>query len=206
MKYCPQCGAQLNDDVKYCNYCGSSIGDREYKFVNSSQMPQAQIPKQQITSTQLIQPFEIIQGPTVELADFGSRLVSWIIDIIIISIIGSVISWIINPIHVFFSPLASWWWPSFFVNWLIGFLYYWILESQNQGQTIGKAAMHLRTVDERTLQVTTPNKYAINNILKPSVFILLDLFLGIIANLNQPEKRKLRYTQNLSETVVIKIK
>lgn len=202
MKYCSQCGSKVDEDAKFCNYCGTALEMRQIASETPPPITTQPIPKQQIRPVQKIEPIESVQVPNVEYADFGSRLVAWIIDLIIIGIIGSAISWAIFPPYI----SSNWWWHSTLVNWLIGFLYLWILESQNQGQTIGKLAMHLRTVDEKSFKVTTPSKYAINNLLKTSGLFLLDLLIGIIVNSKEPEKRKLRFTQNLSETVVIKLK
>ena len=99
----------------------------------------------------------------------------------------------------------STWWITTLISYLIGFFYFWVLESFNNGQTLGKMALKLRTVDSKTFLVPEPGKIAINSIAKPSGFIILDLILGVLVNSGDPQ-RKIRYTQNLSETVVIVVK
>ena len=97
------------------------------------------------------------------------------------------------------------WFVSFPFNWLIGFLYSWLLETYNNGQTIGKIALNIRTVDEKTLTSAAPGNYAINNLLKPSGLIILDFIIGVMKNSGDP-KNRFRIMQNVSETVVITTK
>ncbi len=186
LKFCPKCGNKLDSDASFCDACGADLRERPEKT--------DAVPEQQVQPT-----VEKSLGDGVY-ADFIPRLVAIIIDGIIISIIG----WLIllpfdyNPLRMF--------WQSYFVNYAIGFLYYFLLENFNSGQTLGKAALKLRTVDEKTFKPTTPDKYVLNNLLKAGSFLLLiDFIIGILMNSGKPERR-LRLMQNVSETVVITTK
>lgn len=190
MRYCPQCGSEIDEDAKFCNFCGTEFTRRQAETQTIAPVMTETIPKQKV------EPEVGEQPKQVEYADFVVRIVAFIIDGIIIGMISGLFSFLVFPFNYL---------PSFFLSWSIGFLYFWLLESYNEGQTLGKAVLHLKTVDEKTLNPTTPGKYAINNLLKPSGLVLLDLLIGIIANSSDPEKRRLRYFQNLSETVVIKL-
>jgi len=193
VRYCAQCGSEIDEDAKFCNFCGTEFTGRQAETQTIAPVMTETIPKQKD------EPEVGEQPKRVEYADFVVRIVAFIIDGIIIGMISGVISFFAFPSYYIFYL------PSFFLSWSIGFLYFWLLEAYNEGQTLGKAVLHLKTVDEKTLNPTTPGKYAINNLLKPSALVLLDLLIGIIVNSSDPEKRRLRYTQNLSETVVIKL-
>jgi len=132
------------------------------------------------------------------------RLIAIIFDTIIIGLIGSSFTWfLINPWFAvnFFDPFAGWWF-TFPFDWLVGFLYHWLLETHNNGQTLGKMALNIRTVDEKTLGQANSRNLAISNIFKSSPFLILDLIIGLLKNSGDPKKR-IRIMQNVSETVVI---
>lgn len=194
LKFCPTCGSELEPNAMYCTSCGADLRTR--KEVSET------------VSEKKTQPAVKIGQEGVEYADFFPRLFALILDGIIIGIIGSSLSWIFFvpwiPFNIF-DPFGGWWYVSFPFDWLIGFLYSWLLEAKNNGQTVGKMALKIRTVDEKTLDTATTSNYAINNLLKPSVFLLLDFIIGVFKNSGDPKKR-LRIMQNASDTVVIRVK
>lgn len=186
LKFCPKCGNKLESDASFCDACGADLKERTETT--------------ETAHAENVQPTAEKRPGDAVYADFIPRLVAVIIDGIIISII----SWLIL-LPFYFNPLLIFW-QSYFVNYAIGFLYYFLLEAFNKGQTLGKAALKLRTVDEKTFKPTTTDKYALNNILKAGGFLfLLDFIVGILMNSGKPERR-LRLMQNVSETVVISIK
>jgi len=196
LKFCPKCGGELEPNSRYCVSCGADLGTRK----GVSEVPTSE--------TVLVKETQKIAAETVDYGDFWPRFVALIIDGIIIGIIGSILSLIIFvswiPFNIF-DPFGGWWTVSFPFDWLIGFIYSWALETYNNGQTVGKMAMKLRTVDEHTLGPATSGHYAINNLLKPSGLIILDLIIGFLKNSGDPKKRY-RIMQNVSETVVIRTK
>ncbi len=185
LKFCPKCGNELEPDAAFCEACGANLKERT---------EQAEIS----TSTPKIEPEGVIYATSLK------RIIAFIFDSIIIGLIGSAFSWLlINPWYGlnFFDPIRAWWFTMPF-DFLIGFLYHWGLESHNSGQTLGKMAMKLRTVDANTFQVADPGKNAINNLAKPSGFLILDLIIGLISNSGDPQKR-IRILQSISDTAVI---
>lgn len=200
IKYCPECGSEVDPDSRYCGTCGATLKDR-MKTADSS--PPIKI--EQPAEREQIQPAVKVQPAGANYAGFWERFVAWIIDIIIIGII----TWIITTAAGISTGLMNIFSPVYYINGLIefaiGFVYFWGLESMNGGQTLGKMALKLRTVDETTLNPTTAGKYAINNLAKPSPFLLLDLIIGVLIN-SGDSKNRYRLLQNLSETVVIKEK
>ena len=99
------------------------------------------------------------------------------------------------------DPFRAWWFTMPF-DFLVGFLYHWGLEAHNKGQTLGKMALNIRTVDEHTLQLASPSNYAVNNIFKGSGLIIIDLLIGLFKYSGDP-KNRVRVMQSISETVVI---
>src|SRR5690348_11755040 len=76
-----------------------------------------------------------MRGPR---ANFGQRLVAFIIDIILVGIVGGVLEIIVGG-----RAIGS------LVSLAIGIAYYGWLEGSNSGQTIGKRAMGIRVYDFR---------------------------------------------------------
>lgn len=194
LKFCPKCGYKLEPDATFCQGCGVDLRNRMAISGTISE-------KQTMSAGN-------IKNEGVEYAELLPRLIALLIDGIIIGLISSSLSWAIFvpwiPFNIF-DPFGGMWFVSFPFNWLIGFLYSWLLETYNNGQTVGKIALSLRTVDEKTLTSAAPGKYAINNLLKPSGLIILDFIIGVMKNSGDPKKR-LRIMQNVSETVVITTK
>ncbi|MFX0058552.1 MAG: RDD family protein [Candidatus Hodarchaeota archaeon] len=176
LKFCPKCGIELESGASYCSSCGADLTERKV------------IPK-----TVKVEQVSM----DVKYADFAPRAIAWFIDIIIINIASTPLS--------LFVTLGNFWFGTTFYNFLIGFCYFWLLEAFNKGQTVGKMALKLRTVDETTLEITTPAQYAINNISKATGFLILDVIIGILINssADEPARKRLRLTQNIAKTTVI---
>jgi len=184
LKFCPKCGNKLESDAISCPGCGADLKSRTEALKT------------------------VINKEEGEYAELLPRLIALFIDGIIIGIISSslsvaiLVSWI--PFNIF-DPFGGLWFVSFPFNWVIGFLYSWLFETYNNGQTVGKIVLNLRTVDEKTLGPASPGNYAINNLLKPSGLIILDFIIGVMKNSGDP-KNRYRIMQNVSETVVITTK
>ena len=187
--FCPKCGNELEENAKFCNSCGDDLSSPVK--VSSVAPIQSSVKKTQATTP-----------GGVQYANLVPRLIALIIDGIIIGLISSPLSWvllpynILNPLNIAFS------WLNNLIAYIIGFVYFWGLESYNRGQTLGKMAMKLRTVDATTLQVAEPGNNAINNLAKPSALLILDFIIGVLSNSGDKTKR-IRLLQNLSGTVVI---
>lgn len=209
LKFCPKCGGKLepDDDLKFCTYCGADLRDRaESKQDMSehvvSQVPVPSQPRPQAAPVSSVQqpeqatpPSSPTQGYSREqFADFLPRFVAWLIDIILIGIMGLFISFFIDFNLIVFN----------LVDWLIGFLYFFLFGAFNNGQTLGKALFKFRTVDEDDLKVASTGRYLIDAIFK-SYFLLLiiDTLIGLLANSGDP-KKKIRLSQNIAKLVVIK--
>ena len=95
------------------------------------------------------------------------------------------------------------WLANNITDFVIGFLYFWLMETFTGGKTIGKYILKIRTVDQKSLEPTTPKRYALNNLTKSTLILILDVLFGLILR-EDPDKKQIRHTQLLSQTVVIK--
>lgn len=191
LNFCPKCGSQLAPEATFCMSCGANLSERK----SGSEFPSARQTKSEIKPMATVA--EQNMSSNVRYADFVQRALAWLIDIIIIIAVSS-------PLSIFIN-FGGFWLSTNFYNFILGFCYFWLLETYNKGQTLGKMALKLRTVDEKTLEVGTPSQYAINNILKATGFLILDVLIGIIVNSSaeEPIKKRLRITQNIALTAVI---
>ncbi|TFG12423.1 MAG: RDD family protein, partial [Promethearchaeota archaeon] len=91
-------------------------------------------------------------------------------------------------------------------NFALGFLYFWLLETFNNGQTLGKIMLKIRSVNEVNFESAEPVMYAVNNLTKASGFLILDIILGILFYFSEQQSNRniLRFTQHLAHIVVIK--
>ena len=138
-----------------------------------------------------------------------ARIGAWFIDAVliislwIIAYLACLIPVFFNPFHVTIGYELTIGIGLSFI-FLTGFFYFWILESLNKGQSIGKMIFRLKTVDSGTLGPLTKGKHAINSTLKGSPLIIFDIAIGLIKNVARPEKQY-RITQNLSNVIVVKV-
>ncbi len=189
IKYCPACGAELDPDTQFCSSCGADLRER---------VPRAESkpPKTVISTTQPQAPLTTsttVTAQGIKYGEFFERLIAIIIDGIIIGIITLILNYIMN------------WVLANLLGFVIGLLYFWLFEASNNGQTLGKMAMKLRTVNEKTLEPASSVEYFINNLFKGHIILLIiDFIIGILTNSGDPKKR-LRIMQNASNTVVIKV-
>ena len=180
LKYCPTCGSEIESDAKFCNSCGADLGERKPIEAKEPQNPQNKT--KSATNT---------DSSKVIYANFGERLVAWLIDFVIVAVI-SIILFSIGE-----------WFLAIIIGYVIALLYFWLLEAFNNGQTVGKMAMKLRTVNEN-FEVAEPVDYLVNNILKSNIgLLIIDLIVGLISNSDDP-KNRIRIMQGASNTVVIK--
>jgi len=185
LNFCPKCGSKLAPDATFCISCGVNLTERKKISELTSEKK----------NTPVVKAKKGVSG--VQYAEFAPRALAWLIDIIIVIAASSPLS--------FFISFGGFWFSTNVYNFLIGFCYFWLLEAYNKGQTVGKMALKLRTVDEKSLELATVSQYAINNLLKATGFLILDIIIGILANSSaeEPIKKRLRITQNLALTAVI---
>ncbi len=201
LRFCPKCGGKLSPDGLFCTVCGADL--RERMKDSEAPIPKEKAPVKKNTlseklnvknepSTTMVIPKETTTSLSkITYAVLYQRMLAWFIDITILILCALAITRQISFLFLI-------------VLFFIGILYFWILESFNKGQSIGKIFLKLRTVDEKTLKPAKKSKYIINNLTKATVILPFDIIIGILKNRHEPGNR-VRFTQNLSNTVVIKL-
>lgn len=140
------------------------------------------------------------------LATIGQRILAWIIDLIIISIVSGILGGlgfgalafggiIANPAAVLFGL------GTVFVLIVVTIIYTLFLEGYWKGQTIGKKVINIRVVDEKSGKPETFSQSFVRNILRiiDNQLVGLVAFILIIAT-----KRRQRIGDMLAHTVVVK--
>lgn len=213
--FCPFCGAKNAVGARFCVSCGANLAER----VPKTSMPSNQSNEENATSIPATQPTievsnSIPDQPTqnqstqttvdsttantspVRYAEFGDRFVAYIIDGIIFGLITSAFTWG----RGFDGYMMSSW-----VGTIIGIVYFWFFEAFNNGQSLGKMVMKLRTVDAITFGKINPGQ-ALLHVIGKEIFLLIDLIIGSIGQTQDPKgKNQIRLTQKLANTSVIKI-
>ncbi|TFF85643.1 MAG: hypothetical protein EU517_01395 [Promethearchaeota archaeon] len=176
LNYCPKCGSNLEGNEEKCLNCGYDLSDR-------SQIAE--------TSTEF-------RNTDIEYADFVQRAIAWFIDMIVVIIISSPLSLFLN----FGSLLLL----TNVYNFALGFLYFWLLEAFNNGQTLGKMILRIRSVNADNFETTDAGMYALNNLTKASGFLILDVILGILLYFSEQgsNRNTLRISQHFAHIVVTK--
>lgn len=171
--FCPYCGSQNPEQANFCHSCGVKITDptslplhqpricQQCSLENDSQARFCQhcgtaMPPQSGISA--AQP-GYIPSPRVDYAGFWRRFVAFIIDAIILGIASSIIRLFSGSSHSlvhhqsfmsmnFINPLElmlfTW---SGFASFLLGWMYYALLESSSKQATVGKMVLGIVVTD-----------------------------------------------------------
>jgi uncharacterized RDD family membrane protein YckC len=195
---CSNCGALNEPDSAFCSQCGEILLSEDKKTLDTA------VPKSKFDT------FEPV-GSKLIVSDFGPRFWALIIDFFIVGSLTTLFSSLI-----FFS-IGNWELWSYGVfspfQWLFSlgptslvFFIYSILMENYYGQTLGKMALSLEVVSEKTGERPEIQDLIINN-LGRAFFLPLDFIIGRIARDNtQIPDLKQRLTQNWSNVVVVQVR
>ncbi len=153
------------------------------------------------------------EQPEIVLAGWGTRFWAWLVDFIIVNVaLGVLFSVLALPIWL--SGLANpgmmiaangQWWSSiggpfsFAINSLVFFAYWLYMESKNNGQSVGKMLLHIKTTDLEG-KTADPKSIGISSFGK-ALILPIDVVLGwIFTN----DKRQ-RLLSRAADTIVVKI-
>ncbi|MHA1648459.1 MAG: RDD family protein [Promethearchaeota archaeon] len=196
--FCPNCGMKNSGTGKFCAACGQTLDDQwishknEVNFEEKPPVNTVEISGQE-------------QSEIRRYADFGDRFIAYLIDSIIFSAIGSLLGTIFG-LNMAFWGLGDNIFRDQWFNIIIGFVYFFAFEALNHGQTLGKMAMKLRTIDNRTGKAPTPD-VAILHVLGKVIILGLDVIIAFFAKDHSTEEgeHRYRFTQAISHTSVIKL-
>jgi hypothetical protein len=131
---------------------------------------------------------------TLVLAKWSTRFWAWLIDIILVGLVGSAVSGILDPVWRFIP--FSFGFEAISLDSLLLFVYWTLLEGY-RGQSIGKMALNIRTTGRAGEDIGYAAA-AIESFGK-AFLLVLDCLIGWIA---MPGS-KLRLFNRLSNTIVI---
>ncbi|MCW4005946.1 MAG: RDD family protein [Candidatus Bathyarchaeota archaeon] len=177
--YCEKCGNPVPDDSLFCPSCGAPVAQGSRVNYGASAVSD------------------------LRLANWFERFVAWIIDVLVINVFLAILSAIIyfNPFVLSNSNwLPFWGWipfVSFGGTSVASFLYWTLIESANNGRSIGKTAMRLRVVQTNGRPARI-DQIAISSIGK-SFLLIIDFIIGLIL---YPRKHQ-RVFNHISQTIVI---
>ena len=141
-------------------------------------------------------------GHKLVVADGGARFWAWLIDIVIIGMVTSSIS------SILLIGLNSWEWWSLGILGSIGptsafFFVYAVFMEYNYGQTLGKMALNLEVVSERSGERPTLQEIVIS-VFGKAFLLPIDVIIALITrDESQVPNLEQRLTQKLAKTVVI---
>lgn len=150
--YCSKCGANVPENATFCNACGQPTGV-------ASGVPAAGISGSGYASAAEMAP-AAVATPTVKYAGFWLRFVAFIIDAVVLGVIGFIVTvpfMSSMPMGTLMRgrplrpedivPMAGAFGRLVFVRFVIDWLYYALLESSAWQATLGKKALGLEVTD-----------------------------------------------------------
>ena len=197
---CPSCGFDVSDEVQFCGNCGSSLVQKNVE----QEVEKVKVVYCKNCGKQLAENAVFcadcgtsIKGPikpSLEITDWGTRFIAWLIDIIILSLF---LGWVTLPGYVLFPELR--WIP--FVD--LGtknliHLLYWMLMEGIYGQSLGKMIMKIKVMKIDGKPVDLP--YAAIESIGKAFLLPIDCIIGWI--LYQDKNQRL--FNYISETIVVR--
>ena len=145
--YCRTCGKEIADDAAVCINCGSKplAGNKNCPTCGAPTGPQAEYCIK--CGTNLAEASVAIVKDT-EYAGFWRRLVAYIIDGLLLGIVGRLIFGGFALPFLFFPKMKSLMGPNFFFTYFsLGWIYFALMESSYRQATLGKMALGIMVTD-----------------------------------------------------------
>lgn len=135
-------------------------------------------------------------GPSGPRANFGQRLVAWLIDVVVIVVAIAVVAGVLFAVDETLAIIAA-----YFLAIVGALLYYGYFEGSPSGQTLGKKAVKIRVIDYRTGGPLGLGRGLIRGVARiPSQFLC---YLGYLWMLWDEEKQT--WHDKLASTVVVPV-
>jgi len=143
----------------------------------------------------------------VKYADIGSRILAWMVDcaiifflsVVLMSFLDALFVISINDMDTMIFTIVL-----LITFWGVGILYGTLAGYLSKGHTMGKLLWGIATVED-DLKYATPKAIFIDNVLKYSPLVIVDVIVGMIKYPSDPQLR-IRLFQGLSKTVVVRIR
>ena len=189
--YCPSCGTNNKEQFKFCQSCGHNLQTQSVNTAPDNVISQSY---GRDYSQNYIQGHGQMgvhpgygTGYMLEYAGFLRRLAALAVDFILLSIVFSILNWLLG------SGLAN------FIFFFAGAAYFILLESSPQQGTIGKKLMRIRVTDINGQQIST-TQAAIRYFSK--IISAVILYIGFIMAAFTKQKQGLH--DIIAKTLVIK--
>ncbi|RLI61946.1 MAG: hypothetical protein DRO88_12420 [Promethearchaeia archaeon] len=186
--YCSICGFKNDQFAIFCQGCGE-------KLIHENSPAQREVYSENIQN----------QNNEIQFSSFGDRLIAFIIDSILFDVVVSVIGFALGKNWIFGMGTH---WSDSIPGVIFGFLYFFLFEAYNHGQTPGKMLLKIKTVDSKTFGDISLQQAVIHSIGK-NLFLIIDLILALFMK-EKPEdaqeENRIRFTQRLAQTSVISLK
>jgi uncharacterized RDD family membrane protein YckC len=153
----------------------------------SEQEPQ--VPPPQTTPAAPEQPLRSAEGPSGRRASFGRRFIAYLIDVILIGVIGAIL------VAIFDTAVG------YTLDILIGIAYFAYLEGGPKGQTLGKMALGIRVIDFSTGGPIGYGRGAVRYLAR--ILSAIVIFLGYLWMLWDKEKQT--WHDKIAKTVVVPV-
>lgn len=179
--YCPTCGSENPDGAKVCEKCGASLTEDVQNIGNSS----------------------MSEGNEVEYSGVFRRILAYVIDCIILSIVGFVIGKIVGydelgvVMQAASGKIASSqsFIPYSILTLIVTIAYFVLMESSPKQGTLGKMLLGMKITDEngeRMSVATASKRYAIF-----WIFGLITSILSIVAGSPKPSSVAITVTTTI---------
>lgn len=203
---CKSCGTPASPGAQFCESCGAPLNEETKPIQSetlSKPLPEQYGEPQQPTT------YQGHQAPSLQHKGVGVRFVAILIDSIIISIIGSIVTSPLGAMTAvsvnqqtgaFSIPTA--YWIAVIIELVITFLYFTALEGR-YGQTVGKMALKLKVLKEDGLPISFGDA-AIRTILRviDGIPFIVPYLLGAI--MIWSSDRKQRLGDRIAHTIVVR--
>jgi uncharacterized RDD family membrane protein YckC len=201
---CKSCGTPASPGAQFCESCGAPL-DEGTKPIQPETLSQPQ--PEQYGEPQQPAAYQGYQAPPLQYKSVGVRFVAILIDSIIISIIGSIVTLPLPMTAVSINQqtqattIPTTYWIALIIELVITFLYFTVLEGR-YGQTVGKMALKLKVLKEDGLPISYRDA-AIRTILRVVDVIpfIVPYLLGAILIWSSDKKQRLG--DRIAHTVVV---
>ena len=204
---CKSCGTPASPGAQFCESCGAPL-DEGMKPIQPETLSQPQ--PEHYGELQQTAAYQGYQAPPLQYKSVLVRFIAILIDSIIISIIGSIVTLPLGAMTAVSVnqetqaiSIPTTYWIAFIIELVIAFLYFTVLEGR-YGQTVGKIALKLKVLKEDGLPISYGDA-AIRTILRvvDGIPVIVPYLLGAI--LIWSSDRKQRLGDRVAHTVVVHV-
>lgn len=199
MVFCVECGKKIPDDSKLCPYCGTSLWGK----TTESKTPSVTVPFSFPSKSW----FDVLSKDQKVQQYWLRRLVAYIIDAVLLSVvIGLLSSVIVYPIFFgfgggfqFYQPYGLFGFGVFPILWGVLCVLYFTFADSRYGGSLGKLVMGLKVTGDDGAALTIDKAFTRNISKIHWALLLLDLIVGLATGSDYRKK----FTDKYAKTIVV---